>query len=163
MSNSPNADSYVRYPAYISREKNRRLISFPDCPGCETFAEAGDHVYAVAHEALEAWLEGVLAARDVPPIPGMFEHDPLREHQQLMMVTVSALLSARVQIRNRREEFGISQQQLANTVGVSQQAIAKIESPDANVRLETLERVAAALGLDVDLNLVPKQADAGAA
>jgi hypothetical protein len=46
---------------------------------------------------------------------------------------------------------------------VSQQAIAKIESPDANVRLETLERVAAALALDVDLNLIPRQPKQGAA
>ena len=153
----------MQYPAYVTTEKRRRLISFPDCPGCDTFAEPSEPLYTVAHEALEGWLEGVLAARDVPPIPGLIEHDPVRAHQQLMMVTVSPLLSARVQIRNRREEFGISQQQLANAVGVSQQAIAKIESPDANVRLETLERVAAALGLEVDLNLVPKRADMGAA
>ena len=153
----------MQYPAYVRRERSRTLISFPDCPGCDTFAEADEHLYTVAHEALEAWLEGVLAARDVPPIPGMIAHDSMRDHEQLVMVTVGALLSARVQIRHRREEFGISQQQLANTVGVSQQAIAKIESPDANVRLETLERVAAALGLEVDLNLIPTQLDAGAA
>ena len=130
-------------------------MSFPDCPGCDTFAEAGEDVYAVAHEALEGWLESALVARDVPPVPGLIEHAPARKHDQLMMVTVGPLLSARVQIRSRREEFGISQQQLAEAVGVSQQAIAKIESPDANVRLETLERVAAALGLQVDLNLIP--------
>ena len=82
---------------------------------------------------------------------------------RLMMVTVGPLLSARIQIRNRREEFGVSQQQLANAVGVSQQAIAKIESPDANVRLQTLERVAAALGLEVDLNLIPRRAKQGVA
>lgn len=151
----------MQYPACISREKNRWLISFPDCPGCDTFAEAGENLYTVAQEALETWLEGVLAVRDVPPMPGMIEHDPVRDHQQLVMVTVNAVLSARIQIRNRREEFGMSQQQLANAVGVSQQAIAKIESPDANVRLETLERVAGALGLEVDLNLVPKQGTVG--
>ena len=153
----------MQYPAYIRRERDRKLVSFPDCPGCDTFAEAGEDVYMVAHEALEAWLEGVLAARDVPPVPGMIEHESERQQDRLMMVTVGPLLSARVQIRNRREEFGISQQQLADTVGVSQQAIAKIESPDANVRLETLERVAAALGLDVDLNLIPQQGKQGAA
>ena len=153
----------MRYPAYVRRERDRRLVSFPDCPGCETFAEPGEDVYTVAHEALETWLEGVLAARDVPPLPGMIEHEPGRHRDRLMMVTVGPLLSARVQIRNRREELGISQQQLAAAVGVSQQAVAKIESPDANVRLETLERVAAALALDVDLNLIPRQPTQGAA
>lgn len=153
----------MQYAAYIRRERDRRLVSFPDCPGCDTFAEAGEDPYTVAHEALETWLEGVLAARDVPPLPGTIEHEHGRQHNRLMMVTVGPLLSARVQIRNRREEFGVSQQQLANAVGVSQQAIAKIESPDANVRLETLERVAAALGLDVDLNLIPRQPNEGAA
>jgi len=153
----------MQYPAYVRRERDRRLVTFPDCPGCETFAEPEEDLYAVAHEALETWLEGVLAARDVPPLPGMIEHESGRQRDRLMMVTVGPLLSARVQIRNRREEFGISQQQLAATVGVSQQAIAKIESPDANVRLETLERVAAALALDVDLNLIPRQPKQGAA
>jgi DNA-binding XRE family transcriptional regulator len=113
-------------------------------------------MYAVAREALEVWLEGVLAARHVPPLPCMIEHDPARVGDRVVTITVGALLSARVQIRNRREAFGISQKQLAHTVGVSQQAIAKIESPDANVRLETLERVASALGLEVDVNLIPK-------
>jgi DNA-binding XRE family transcriptional regulator/predicted RNase H-like HicB family nuclease len=153
----------MQYPAYVRRERDRRLVTFPDCPGCETFAEPEEDLYAVAHEALETWLEGVLAARDVPPLPGVIEHESGRQRDRLMMVTVGPLLSARVQIRNRREEFGISQQQLAATVGVSQQAIAKIESPDANVRLETLERVAAALALDVDLNLIPRQPKQGAA
>jgi DNA-binding XRE family transcriptional regulator/predicted RNase H-like HicB family nuclease len=153
----------MQYPAFIRREKDRRLVSFPDCPGCDSFAEAGEDVYAVAREALEAWLEGVLAARDVPPLPGMIEHQPESRHERLLLVTVGPLLSARVSIRNRREAFGISQQQLAKAVGVSQQAIAKIESPDANVRLETLERVAAALGLVVDLNLIPHQTAQGAA
>jgi len=153
----------MQYPAYIRREKDRRLVSFPDCPGCDTFAELREDVYTVAHEALETWLEGVLAERDVPPLPGMIEHELERRRDRLMMVTVGPLLSARVQIRNRREEFGVSQQQLADAVGVSQQAIAKIESPDANVRLETLERVAAALGLEVDLNLIPRQPTQGVA
>ena len=35
--------------------------------------------------------------------------------------------------------------------------------PNANVRLETLERVAAALALDVDLNPIPRQPEQGAA
>lgn len=153
----------MQYLAYIRRDGGRRLVSFPDCPGCESFAEPGEDTYGVAQEALEAWLEGVLAARDVPPLPGTIEIPPVRKYGQLMVVTVGPLLSARVQIRNRREEFGISQRQLAIAVGVSQQAIAKIESPDANVRLETLQRVAAALGLEVDLNLIPAPAKMGAA
>jgi len=33
------------------------LIEFPSCPGCQTFAEAGEDVGAVAREALEGWLE----------------------------------------------------------------------------------------------------------
>ena len=47
--------------------------------------------------------------------------------------------------------------------GIERPALVQIESPDANVRLETLERVAAALGLQVDLNLIPMPAKKGAA
>jgi predicted RNase H-like HicB family nuclease len=68
----------MQYPAYIRREGSRRLLSFPDCPGCESFAEPSEDAYAVAQEALEAWLEGVLAARDVPPLPGTIETAPAR-------------------------------------------------------------------------------------
>lgn len=67
-------------------------------------------------------------------------------------------LAARLQLRWAREDAGLTQRELATRVGVSQQAIAKLESPDANLTLQTLERVAHALGLEVELALTPPAA-----
>jgi transcriptional regulator with XRE-family HTH domain len=55
-----------------------------------------------------------------------------------------------------REAKGISQKQLAQTLGVSQPAIAKLESGKAkNLELRTLIRTAFALGASVDIQIHP--------
>ena len=46
----------------------------------------------------------------------------------------------------RRVELGLSQTEVAARMGTSQSAVARLESGDADVRLSTLERYAAALG-----------------
>ncbi|MDZ4339654.1 MAG: helix-turn-helix transcriptional regulator [candidate division NC10 bacterium] len=57
-----------------------------------------------------------------------------------------------------REERGLTQARLAKMLGVSQPAIAKIESGRVkNLRLKTLVRVAAALGGELKLRIVRKQ------
>lgn len=64
---------------------------------------------------------------------------------------VSARLSAALLIRWRRQELGLSQRQLAQRLRVSQQQIAKLENPDENPTLVTLERAAAGLGMRLEL------------
>src|SRR5437660_12774311 len=59
----------MEYLAQLSKEGRRTLISFPDCPGCQTFADRRDEVDALAREALEGWLEAHLVTGDVPPVP----------------------------------------------------------------------------------------------
>jgi len=54
----------------------------------------------------------------------------------------------------RRHELGLSQRDLAAQCGIKQPMIARIELGE-NISLDTFERVASSLGLDV--NLVPKQ------
>jgi DNA-binding XRE family transcriptional regulator len=46
----------------------------------------------------------------------------------------------------RRLELGLTQTQVAATMGTSQSAVARLEAGDGDVRLSTLERYAAALG-----------------
>jgi transcriptional regulator with XRE-family HTH domain len=54
----------------------------------------------------------------------------------------------------RRAEEGLSQTEVAARMGTSQSAVARLESGDADVRLSTLERYAAALNLRLDWRLV---------
>lgn len=58
-----------------------------------------------------------------------------------------------------REQRGLSQAQLARILGVSQPAIAKLESGrERNVGLRTLVRCATALGASVNVSIVPNEA-----
>jgi predicted transcriptional regulator len=52
-----------------------------------------------------------------------------------------------------RVELGLSQTEVAARMQTSQSAVARIESGDADVRLSTLERYAAAVGRQLDWKL----------
>jgi transcriptional regulator with XRE-family HTH domain len=58
-------------------------------------------------------------------------------------------------VRDARRNSGLTQAQLANAAGTTQSAIARLETPGANPRLETLERVLRAMGytLEIDAGL----------
>ena len=49
-----------------------------------------------------------------------------------------------------REYLGITQEELAARLGVSQAAVAKFERPNARLRTATLKKIAAAMGLDAE-------------
>ena len=52
-----------------------------------------------------------------------------------------------------RSALGLSQTEVAARMGTSQSAVARLESGDADVRLSTLERYAAALGQRLEVRL----------
>jgi transcriptional regulator with XRE-family HTH domain len=56
-------------------------------------------------------------------------------------------------LSDERVGLGLSQTEVAARMGTSQSAVARIESGDADVRLSTLERYAAALGRQLDVRL----------
>jgi transcriptional regulator with XRE-family HTH domain len=56
-------------------------------------------------------------------------------------------------LTDERLALGLSQTEVAARMGTSQSAVARIESGDADVRLSTLERYAAALGRRLDVRL----------
>jgi HTH-type transcriptional regulator / antitoxin HipB len=58
-------------------------------------------------------------------------------------------------IRGRREELGWSQRQLAERAGMTQPGIARFEAGGTTPTLPLLERLAAALGLTLQVSLAP--------
>ncbi len=54
---------------------------------------------------------------------------------------------------SRRQLVGLSQTEVAARMGTSQSAVARLEAGEADVRLSTLERYAAAIGMDLDWTL----------
>jgi predicted transcriptional regulator len=53
----------------------------------------------------------------------------------------------------RRVDLGLSQTEVAARMGTSQSAVARLETGQADVRMSTLERYAAALGQIIDWRL----------
>jgi transcriptional regulator with XRE-family HTH domain len=53
----------------------------------------------------------------------------------------------------KRVKLGLTQTEVAARMGTSQSAVARIESGDADVRMSTLERYAAALGHELHWRL----------
>jgi len=133
------------YRVKTTREGKRWLIEFPDCPGCHTFGETKKEALAMAKEALEGWLEAHLVLGRIPPKP---------RKKIGVAIFVNPVLGLVLQILWLRQDRGWSQKDVAKRVGVSQQAIAKIEDPDSNPTLDTLSRVAESLGMHIDVSLV---------
>jgi ribosome-binding protein aMBF1 (putative translation factor) len=69
----------------------------------------------------------------------------------------AAALAIRVgeQIRDAREAAGLTQRNLAERMGTSQAAIARLEAGGVGATLTTLQRAAKALDLDITIELRP--------
>ena len=145
------------YLATLRREGSRILVSFPDCPGCQTFGRTREHALTNAREALEGWLETHLLAGDAPP---QSRRRATKGSARSAAVTISPILAVRLQLRWARQELRLTQAALAERVGVTRQQIALLEAPDANVTLRTLERVAKAMNLRLEVELVADSAAA---
>jgi antitoxin HicB len=147
----------VRYQAIVRRDGHATLAHFPQCPGCQTQADPGEDIYSVAQDALEGWLESHLVQGQIPPLPSPRKHRAPTGARSID-IPISPSLAVRIQLRVARHRAGLSQGALAKKVGVSQQQIAALESPDANLTLSTLLKVAQALGQEVEIALLGAQA-----
>src|SRR5213592_2207680 len=72
-------------------------------------------------------------------------------------------MTAGALIRTARAESGLTQAQLAARLGVSQAALAKLERPDSNPTVRTLQRVLSATGrrLELQAPAAPPAVDEG--
>lgn len=73
------------------------------------------------------------------------------------LAEVSERLEIALQIARLRELLGLTQSQLAERVGTSQQTISRLENPDyMGHSLRTLRRIADALDARVEVRIVPR-------
>lgn len=145
----------MEYAAIVTRADGAMLVEFPGLDGARTEVLPNESFDEIAGEALALWLESELQLRRVPPLPRRVRAP---KRGEVRMIRVPAVLSARVQIRQARAAAGLSQTVLAMRIGVTQQQVANIESPDGDIRLGTLERVAGALELVIDVQFRPRAA-----
>jgi predicted RNase H-like HicB family nuclease/DNA-binding XRE family transcriptional regulator len=128
------------YVAKVHQEGDQWLAEFPDAPGCQTFADSYEELRADAKEALEGWLEAHLERGAAPP-------RPKPRAARGLVVDVEPGLAIALEVRWARQDAGLSQAELAERAGVSQQQIAKLESPEGNPSVATIAKIARALGL----------------
>jgi len=112
-----------------------------------TQANRGESIETQAADLLEGWLESELAAGRTPPRPRR------RLPKGGIWVEVPTLLAVRLALRMAREDAGLTQAQLAKRVGVSQPVIAALEHSDSNPTIQTLEKVARALGGNLQVSI----------
>lgn len=140
----------MEYTAVVAKEGKYTLAEFPDCPGCQTFAEEGESIETVAQDALTGWLASHLARGVTPPRPRLHRQ---MKGSEIIRVPVPPVLGVRLELRWAREDANLTQADLARSVGISQQQVAKLEGPDANPTLDTLQRVARGLGRELHVSL----------
>ena len=63
------------------------------------------------------------------------------------------------ELRQQREEAGLTQKDVAERMGASQSAVARIEQGDPGTRLSVLDRYALTIGHRVEWRLTGEQAD----
>ncbi|MFN2548673.1 MAG: helix-turn-helix domain-containing protein [Myxococcales bacterium] len=139
----------MRYPAVVTKDGKSLLADFPTCPGCHTFAPPGHDIEHEATEALALWLESHLQERMLPPRP---PRTFKARKGDVLWVAVEPKLAVKLELRWMREDLGLTQAELAKLAGVSQPAIAQLESPDSNPTIDTLNRVARAMGAQIDFH-----------
>jgi transcriptional regulator with XRE-family HTH domain len=59
------------------------------------------------------------------------------------------------EVRRLRSERGLSQQELAERMGVAQSVVARLEAGGVEPRVSTLDRVAQALGVELAIHFQP--------
>jgi transcriptional regulator with XRE-family HTH domain len=80
---------------------------------------------------------------DLPLLPGFREMAVTERRRQALLAELVA----------QRRAAGLSQAEVADRMGTSQPAVARVEAGTGDVRLSTLERYAAAVGRRLEVRL----------
>jgi len=136
----------MQYHAKLTQEGRWWVATFSDAPGCVTQGRSRAAAIAAAAEALEGWLEAHLVDGRSPP-----KSVPRRGTEP---ITVDPQLAMAISLRWARVDAGLTQAEVAARARVSQQQVAKLERPGANPSIATLRKIAGALGVRLEVELV---------
>ena len=130
--------------ARTTREGSATLAEFPDCPGCQTFARPPRTIDAQAAEALHGWIEATLDGGGLVPQPrGKLD---LGRGEHALPVPVDPGLAVRIALRWARDDAKLSQATVATRMGVTAQAVSRVERNAGAASIATLARYAASVG-----------------
>lgn len=136
----------VLYPAKISKEPDGRyFVKFLDFSEACTEGETFDEALLNASEVLTLTLEGRMEEKVKIPAPS-------KKVQGSYLIAPSARVQSAMLLQLARK--GHSKADLARTLGTSWPSIQRLENPKHWTSLKQLEKVAAALGKQVKIDLI---------
>ncbi len=147
----------MQFHAIVRREGRYHNVEFVDAPGCQTFGEDAASAERMAQDAVEGWVEAHLVTGTAVPTPARIRRR-LPKGARWLTITIPLKIAVRAALVTRRVQMGLSQSQMAARMKVTRQAYQQLESPDANLRLDTLTRAFEALEVAPVMSLVPRLA-----
>lgn len=110
-----------------------------------TYGEGLEHAKAMAKEALTGILETMLDNNIPIPKP------PAAKGKQTHWIEPEPEVVAPILLKWAREDLHLTQGELANRLGITYQAVQKLERSGANPTIKTLAKVAKALGRELQV------------
>jgi predicted RNase H-like HicB family nuclease/DNA-binding XRE family transcriptional regulator len=144
----------MQFHAMVWPDGGQYSVVFVDAPGCQTCADDAASVESMAQDAVEGWVEVHLVTGTALPAPKRVRRR-LPRGGWWLTITIPLKIAVRAALVTRRVQMGLSQAQMAARMNVTRQAYQQLESPDANLRLDTLTRAFSALEVAPVISLVP--------
>jgi antitoxin HicB len=127
------------YPLELERDEDGRIVvAFPDVPGALTDGADEAEALALTEDCLVAALGGYV--RQGKPIPGASSLPGTAR------VDLPPLLAAKLAVYEAMRSKGIGEGVLADTLGVSVQAVRRLIDLDCRSHIGEVEKALAALG-----------------
>lgn len=136
---------------YKDKDSGTIGVKFPEHPGVITYGRDYDEAMEMAREALSAALETDFERGVELPTA---KRPKLKRGEKALFVRLDPDIWMAYLLRYWRERSGMTQKQLAAKLGISYQAYQRMERPGkSNVTVQTLERIADALGGELILEM----------
>lgn len=137
----------IEYPVRFDPEDGGFVVQgLPPLTGVITEGDALDEAKAMAREALTGVLEVMLDHGE--PIPRPPEHF---EERGVYWISPDAHVITAILLRFAREDAHLTQAELASRLGVTYQAVQRLERSGSNPSVKTLAKVAKALGRELKI------------
>jgi len=139
----------IQYFAKIEKQSDGNyLVEFPELEGCLTEGKTLGKALENAKEALDGYLASHCDRNRNLPKP------KAHKGKHFFAVSVDIRVAFALHLRRLRMKKGLTQSEVARRLGISQQAYAKLETPNCNPSLDTIKRLSDALHVEIDLRLV---------
>jgi len=149
----------MQFHAIVWPDGGQYSVVFVDAPGCQTCTDDRESVQAMAQDAVEGWVEAHLVTGSALPAKKRIRRR-LPRGGWWLTITIPLKIAVRAVLVTRRVQMGLSQANMAKRMKVTRQAYQQLESPDANLRLDTLSRAFEALEVAPLISLVPRPTQA---